>query len=68
MANLIMGEENDVLDPADIGETYLQEVNEFLEELNSSLIQQTDSLLNIWEDYMGDFDKEIALVPICEIC
>lgn len=55
-------------DVAEIGEVYLQELNEFLEELNSPEFAELEGLLSIWDEFMGDFDKEVALVPIAEIC
>ena len=63
MANIITEE-----DTEEIGEVYLQELNEFLEELNSPELTELNGLLSIWDEYMGDFDKEVALVPVAEIC
>ena len=63
MANIITDE-----DTEEIGEVYLQELNEFLEELNSPELTELNGLLSIWDEYMGDFDKEVALVPVVEIC
>ena len=64
MSNLI----TEMEDTEELGETYFQEVCDFIEELNSEVCDEIDHLVSIWDEFMGDFDKEIALVPVCEIC
>lgn len=60
-------EEMELIEEDKFSEEDINILEQIFHELEETDLNQEESLTSIWEDWFGDYDREIALVPIGDV-